>query len=257
MAARQKMSPELKFAIETITKAGEIALKYFGSNVTIDLKENDSPVTKADLESEELIRTRLQKEYPNHGMIGEEFGDTNSDSEYVWLIDPIDGTKSFIHGVPLFGMLLGLQKNGIPILGVAHFPALNQTAYAEIGGGAFLNGSPAKVSTVSDLSNALMVSGSMSSMLETDKMSGYLVLSMQVAMTRTWGDAYGHIMVATGRAEFMLDPVVKPWDTCALMPIILEAGGSFTDFSGKQTHVAGNAISTNSLLLETVLSNFQ
>lgn len=257
MAIRQKMSPELKFALETITQAGEIALKYYGSNTPIELKENDSPVTRADLECEQYIRDKISQAFPSYGVLGEEYGGEKENRDSTWVIDPIDGTKSFVRGVPLFGMLLGLQHEGKPTLGVAHFPALKETAWAEIGSGAYFNGKRITVSNVSNLKNALLLSGSINSILENDRMAGYLMLALQSGITRTWCDAYGHVMVATGRAEIMLDPAVKIWDTCAIMPIVMEAGGTFTDFSGNERHDSGNVISTNKHFLQLVLETFK
>lgn len=257
MADRHTMSPELKFALETLAQAGEIALKYYGTDTPVEHKENDSPVTQADLECEQFIRERIAQSFPGHGILGEEFGGDSETNESTWVIDPIDGTKSFVRGVPLFGMLLGLQREGKPTLGVAHFPALKETAWAETNQGTYFNGKKVQVSKIATLKDALLLSGSLNSILENDRMAGYLMLALQSAITRTWCDAYGHVMVATGRAEIMLDPVVKTWDTCALMPIVLEAGGSFTDFSGIQTHDAGNVISTNGFLLQSVLETFK
>jgi histidinol-phosphatase len=248
------MEQELRAAIDAAKTAGELILDHYHRGATPDWKDDHSPVTAADREAEVLIRDRLLSEFPSFGFLGEEFaGSERGDSR--WVVDPIDGTKSFVAGVPLFSTLIGLEREGEPVLGVAHFPALGETLWASVGGGAFLDGQSIHVSREAEPSNALVVCGSLDAFRKSGRLESFLAFERQVYALRTWGDAYGHCLVAKGRAEVMLDPAVHPWDVCAISPIVREAGGSFTGFSG-QPQLGSEAVSTNGLLLDTVTRAF-
>lgn len=225
------MTPRLAFAIDAAYRGGRHTLAYFNTGVETIHKADDSPVTVADREAEQLIRNLIEGAYPGDAIVGEEYGASGSGRDR-WVIDPIDGTKSFVCGVPLYGTLLSYEVGGIPVLGVAYFPALDEMVYAEVGGGAFWNGRPCRVSERPTLSGASLACGGHASMAKFGRMEGLLRLSEKAQATRTWCDAYGHILVATGRVEAMIDPVVNPWDISAIKPIVEEAGGRFTDFSG-------------------------
>jgi histidinol phosphatase-like enzyme (inositol monophosphatase family) len=250
------MSPELDFAIQTARLAGETALRYFKSGIGFDRKSDDSPVTVADREVEEFIRQRIKERFPDDGVVGEEYGTEASASDRIWVIDPIDGTKSFVYRVPLFGVLIGLQVFDKPVLGVADFPGVQETYWAQIGEGAFRNGAPIRVSE-QVLSNGLLVSGSFQSMERHGRLDGFAKLAQSAYVSRTWGDAYGHCMVADGRAVAMVDPVVNLWDTCALYPIVKEAGGWFTNFRGEDGHTHGEAVSTCPAVFEEVIAAYR
>lgn len=256
MRRLSKVSPELDFAIQTARLAGNIALRGFRIGAVFERKSDESPVTAADRETEKFIRERIAVSFPYDGALGEEFGESASESDRVWLIDPIDGTKSYIYGIPLFGVLIGLQVYGKPVLGVADFPALEQTYWAEIGDGAFRNGEPIRVNPLG-ISDGLLVSGSFQSMAIEGRLSGYAELAQKAYVSRTWGDAYGHCMVADGRAVAMIDPAVRDWDTCALYPIVRESGGTFTNFAGEEGHSFGEAISTNGAAFQEVIGAFR
>ena len=249
---RNQLEELLAFAVRLSEKAGVITLKYFprpGSmNLTVDHKADDSPVTVADRETEEFMRTEITKQFPDHGLFGEEFGEEKPDAETRWIIDPIDGTKSFIRGVPLYGVLIGLEHRGECVLGVVHHPALGETLKGAKGLGAFWNETPARVSQVSDPKRAMFLTTDAAVLHQINR--GFSdALCREVKLLRTWGDCYGHTLVATGRAEAMFDALMSPWDCAALKPIIEEAGGTWTDFKGNSTIYGEDAFSTNRDLL--------
>jgi histidinol phosphatase-like enzyme (inositol monophosphatase family) len=244
----------LAFALHTSRQAGEKALRYFQKQLEVERKPDSSPVTIADREVELSMRRAIEAKFPEHEIVGEEFGGTRTGAAYRWLLDPIDGTQAFIRGVPLWGVLIGLEYQGQPVVGVAHFPALRETAWAARGCGVMWNGQPARVSQPSELGAATLLYTDPRALEELADARGLKRLKSRCAFVRTWGDCYGHILVATGRAEIMLDPIMHEWDCCALMPIVEEAGGKFTDWRGVRTTRGASALSTNGLLHEEVLS---
>lgn len=244
---------------EITEAAGKITLQYFRSeSLAVEMKSDLSPVTIADRETEKWIREEIGRRFPGDQVIGEEFGEgPGTTGARRWIVDPIDGTKSFVHGVPLYGVMIGVEVDGEIVAGAVGTPALGELVVAELGRGCFLNGRPCKVSSVSDLSKALLLTTDVRSHAEKGKNESFERVHSRCRLLRTWGDCYGHLMVATGRAEVMLDPEMSPWDCAALMPILLEAGGTFTDYAGKQTVYGADAFSTNSLLYEEVLALLQ
>ena len=246
----------LDFAVEIAREAGEIALHYFRrgrSSLVVNRKSDGSFVTTADRETEARLRSRIAKTFPEDAILGEEEGERAGASGRRWIIDPIDGTYSFVHGVPLWGVLIGLEAEGEPALGVVNLPALDEIVYARCGGGCFWNGNLASVSATARLEDSLILSTDFGTCEKHGFGKACEELQRRSHARRTWGDAYGHVLVATGRAEVMLDPVMNVWDCAALLPIVIEAGGTFTDWNGTPTIYGGNAISTNKLLLEDTL----
>jgi histidinol-phosphatase len=243
----------LDFAQELAWQAGKITLSYFGTNVVPELKADQTPVTVADREAEQRLRASIEACFPEHGILGEEFGETNPGARYRWILDPIDGTKSFVQGVPLYGVLIGLERDGQPVLGVCYLPALDEMVAAARGEGCTLNGRRVQVSQTSQLCDAVLLSSDAESFAQYGRGPAYDELRSNVKFARTWGDCYGHILVATGRAEVMLDPVMNVWDCAALLPIVQEADGTFSDWNGTPTIHGGNAISTNGLLFDDVM----
>ena len=243
----------LDFATEAAWQAGKITLEYFQSGTAVERKADASPVTLADRRAEEKLRDCIQRTFPLHGILGEEFGEVAGRSPYRWVLDPLDGTRSFIQGVPLYGVMMGLEDAGRAVLGVVHFPALGETVYAAKGEGCYWNGRRARVSAVTQLEDAVVLATSVRSLYEEGRGAAFEALQEKTRLQRTWGDCYGHILVATGRAEIMLDPILNIWDCAALQPILEEAGGTFTDWTGIHTHTGGNGISTNGHLLQTVM----
>jgi len=248
------MSPRLEFALNVVYDAGRHTLAHFQTKHEIKLKEDRSPVTIADIEAESIIRRALQERFPEDGIIGEEEGESGP-SDSRWVLDPIDGTKSFICGVPLFASLLSYERDGIPVIGVCYFPALDEMLYAEAGSGAFLNGRNIRVSERSSFADATLSCGSHSAMDKTHRASGFLSLAHKARATRTWCDAYGHGLVATGRIEAMIDPVLKRWDISPMQIIVEQAGGKFTDFQGN-SNPQTEAVSSNGVLHAQLLEAF-
>jgi len=242
----------LDFALDSAWQAGRITLGYFQTQLTVESKSDHSPVTIADRTAERKLRDLIAAHWPDHGIIGEEFGETPGKSPYTWIVDPIDGTKSFIHGVPLYGVLVALTHERQPIVGVAHFPALNETVYAGKGLGCYWNGRRSHVSTVADLQRATLLASSVT-MKDDEQTAGWQRLLEATPLHRTWGDAYGYALVATGRAEIMLDAAMAVWDCAPLQVILEEAGGTFTDWQGTPTIYSKDSVATNGLLFEKVM----
>ncbi len=227
----------LRFAVEIAREAGDLTLKYFRrDDLQVDRKADESPVTVADRSAEELLRARIAKDFSGDGIIGEEFGEESGNSGYQWILDPIDGTKSYIHGVPLYTTLVAVLRDGEPIAGVIHAPAVGETVYAAKGGGCWYLGKAsdepraARVSRVKDLRESLLLTTEVASFTThrtKDAIESFLRLQRAARLCRTWGDGYGYLMVATGRAEIMIDPVVNIWDAAPLQTVIEEAGGQF------------------------------
>ncbi len=248
---RDSLATQLEFAVETAWRAGRATLAHFQTGVATETKPDQSPVTIADRAAEALCRELIGARYPRDGILGEELGETRPGGRRRWIVDPIDGTRSFVHGVPLYSVLLALEEEGEPVLGVIHLPALNETVWAARGEGCWWNGRRALVSQVDRLEDACVCcSGDL--VEDEQKTTGWRVLAARAGTARTWGDAYGYTLVATGRAEAMVDPVVHPWDTAPLRPIIEEAGGVFTDWTGAATHLGGDSIATNAALARPV-----
>ena len=267
--AKAGVSPEnlelLKIALKTAELAEENILKYYQNDVGVEWKADKTPVTIADKGTEELARKFWAKETPGFGVIGEEFGIESPDAEYQWVIDPIDGTKSFIHGVPLFGTLIGLWHKNVPIASVIRLPAMKSAVWAVNGGGAFLDGREVRASKVSQLSDALVLSGTVNTMEDKGFGEGFTKLRRSARLHRGWGDCYGYYLVAAGRAEIMVDPVVSLWDIAPFPLLMKEAGGKFStidgktelfDVNGKPTapiYEGFTSIATNGLLHDTAL----
>ncbi|WP_020401876.1 histidinol-phosphatase [Gracilimonas tropica] len=242
----------LQAATEIAKIGGHHTLKYFQQEIDIISKADDSPVTIADKETEKVMRAEIQKRFPEHGIIGEEFGKTNPDSNIQWILDPIDGTKSFIHGVPFYTTLIGVLVDNEPQVGIIYAPALEELCAAAIGHGATLNGEPCKVRDTKTLEEATFLVTEIDRFREMGQQDLFLELLSKTKIHRTWGDAYGHMMVATGRADLMYDPELNIWDAAALLPVVKESGGVFSDTHGKQTIHSGNGYSTNKNLFPLV-----
>jgi histidinol phosphatase-like enzyme (inositol monophosphatase family) len=247
-------SPELllEFALEVAHQAGATTLNHFQRRLQVEIKADASPVTIADRGAEILARELIAKRYPGDGIIGEELGIERHEARRRWILDPIDGTISFIHGVPLYGVMIAVEEDDEAIVGVLHFPALDETVAAARSAGCFWNGARATVSTRSRLDEALITCTDAREIERRGHGAGWRALCDGAGVVRTWGDCYGHALVATGRAEAMIDPVLARWDAAALKPIVEEAGGVYTDWSGAATQHSDSGISTNSLLAAEV-----
>lgn len=241
------------FAAELAWHAGKLTLRYFQSGVTAELKSDDTPVTIADRESERLMRNMIEKRYPGHSILGEEEGETRPGASHKWILDPIDGTKSFVRGVPLYAVLVGLERDGEMIVGVINCPAVGDFLVAAHGEGCLWNGRRTHVSSITTLRESLILTTDVSSMARHGRGDAYQRMVAATAMQRTWSDAYGYVLVATGRAEVMMDPQMSVWDCGAILPVLREAGGTFTDWSGVPTVYSGEAIATNGLVYEELM----
>jgi histidinol phosphatase-like enzyme (inositol monophosphatase family) len=258
------VSERLDLAVRIAREAGDVTLGYFRRDgLRIERKADMSPVTVADREAEELLRQRIGEKFPHDGIVGEEFGTQSGTSGYQWALDPIDGTKSYIYGVPLYTTLVAVMHGNKPCLGVIHAPAVAETVYAAAGGGCWhlrqrdKSPQPAMVSKVNRLSDSLLLTTEISLFTTHrahDALDVFLRLQRAARLTRTWGDGYGYMMVALGRAEIMIDPVVNLWDAAPLQTIVEEAGGQFLDWRGNATIHAREAIATNGLVTDEVLA---
>ena len=249
------MRPYLEFATLTAYEAGRLTLGYFGTQEALpEFKADDTPVTVADRKAERLIRERIAARYPKHAVIGEEYGETEgADPYHRWILDPIDGTKAFVRGVPLYGVLIGLEIEGVCEVGAAYFPAMDEMVCAATGEGCYLNGRRTHVSKTQKLARGIACFTDAASFGEQGRAAAWERLLFAAGSAHGWSDAYGHALVATGRAELMLDPIMNPWDCGPFPPILREAGGFFGDWSGNETIYANEAMSTTRTLLPEVL----
>lgn len=241
--------------------AGEVTLSHFRQvGLTVEAKADDSPVTIADRSAEQWARQRIATAYPDDTVVGEEFSEASGTSRYRWVIDPIDGTKSFVCGVPLYSTLLALEYDGEPLGGVIEIPALGETVIAATGHGAWYRRAagaawePARVSQKSTLSEAVIVTSQTDLFARRGAGRQFAELERQCWVSRTWGDGYGYLLVATGRAELMVDAVCNPWDVAAMLPIMSEAGGRFSDWKGLPTCRGGEGLGSNGRLHDQALA---
>jgi histidinol-phosphatase len=225
ITATNPLEQLLDFAVDIAREAGKITWRHYQGSFAAERKADNSFVTIADREAEAYLRARIADAFPDDSILGEEEGEQSGPSNRRWILDPVDGTYSFVHGVPLYGVLIGLEFEGKPVLGVVHLPALGELVWAARGLGCFWNGEPAHVSSTMSLDQALLLSTDFGVCEQYGFGRAAEALQRQVHSRRTWGDAYGHVLVATGRADIMLDPVMNVWDCAPLLPILEEAGG--------------------------------
>ncbi len=254
----ENLEDYLSFARETAYEAGKLTLEYFQKELQPDTKRDGSPVTIADRRSEQAIRGAIEKKYPGHAILGEEFGSSEKSGagnpSHRWIIDPIDGTQSFIHGVPLYAVLIGLEIEGRVEAGVAYFPALNEMLSAASGLGCWWNNRPSRVSGVHELEKSVVSFTDFDNFRKYGGAEAFLRLAQRSWYHPGWGDAYGYMLVATGRAEVMIDPIMEIWDCGPFPPIFREAGGFFGDWQGNETIYAGRGLATSRVLLPEVLA---
>jgi len=255
------LTARLDLAVAAAQRAGEATLRWFQHpDLRVDTKGDGSPVTRADREAEEVLRGEIEAAFPDDAILGEEFGSVDGTSGFRWILDPIDGTQSFAHGVPLYCTLVGIEHAGEAVAGVIHMPALGETVHAVRGGGAHWRPGPgqalrsARVTATARLDLGLFCTTGVSIFDEIDAAETYTRLRRAARVTRGWSDGYGHLLVATGRIDVMVDPVMSIWDCAALLPVIEEAGGRFTDLTGRRTHDGGSAVATNGALHDEVLA---
>ena len=248
----------LNFALDAINAAHEFILSHYQTGVAIHRKSDDSPVTIADKGAEQLLRDRIGATFADDAILGEEHEDKEGTSGYRWILDPIDGTKAFIHGVPLFGCLIGIEHEGEMVAGLCGFPAMNELIYASKGQGAWWKRGAAEptrceVTSTSELSDAMMSYTQITGYDDTNRTAAFERLIKATRLARGWGDCYGHMLVATGRADISVDPEMNPWDGGALLPIVTEAGGHYFGWNGEASIYTHDGISTNAMLKDAVL----
>jgi histidinol phosphatase-like enzyme (inositol monophosphatase family) len=234
---------------EVARLAGAVALRHFRSaGLEVEAKADGSPVTVADRSAEAAAREWIEARFPRDGILGEEFGLARPEARRRWVLDPIDGTKSFVRGVPLWGTLVAVLEGEKVLAGAAAFPAVDELVAAAPGQGCWWNGARCRVSSVASLDEALVLTTDPKFAGRPERRAAWRRLEDRAALSRSWADCYGYLLVATGRAEVMTDAVAGDWDTAALQPIVEEAGGVFTDWAGRHTALGGSAIATNAAL---------
>ncbi len=232
---------EFKFFAKHLAQvSGEIIIRYFRTGIAVADKDDSSPVTIADKKAEEIMRLEIMKEFPDHGILGEEFGEHNPSSDYQWILDPIDGTKSFICGTVTFGTLIALAYKGEPLLGVINQPVLGEFLIGD-NVTAQLNGVNVKVRECSDISKSVLLTTDHFYMHKYQNGPAFDKLAQQVKIYRNWGDCYGYYLLSTGFADIMIDPIMHVWDSMAVIPVVRGAGGVITDIKGDDP-VKGDSI---------------
>lgn len=244
-----ELAPFLKLLSDN---SSEIIKIYFRSEIKIENKKDFSPVTIADKKTEELMRELIMKEFPDHGIIGEEFGEYNSDVEYVWVLDPIDGTKSFISGALSFGTLIAVLKNGKPIIGVINHPILDELLIGD-NDLCLLNGKQVKVKDCMSIDDATLLTTDHWNIGKYQNQNGFDELSKKVKLYRNWGDCYGYYLLATGFADIMIDPIMNVWDSMAIIPIINGAGGLISDYQGNDPITGTSLVASNRNIHDQVI----
>lgn len=245
------MDRRLEVAIAAAKAGGEVARKYFRTDLAVEQKADQSPVTVADRECERRIVEVLRGAFPDHAILGEELG-AQPGTDAKWIVDPIDGTQSFIRGIPFFATLIGLEEQGVITVGVIYAPATGDLLYAQKGAGAFDQHGPIRVSRVDTLRRSMLVFGGADVLRRAGQWPAYERLVDGSGRQRAYGDYFGYTFVARGQAEAMIEVDVKPWDLAPLQVIVEEAGGRFTDFDGQPTIYSGTAIASNGLIHEQV-----
>lgn len=248
----------LTVALEAAKNAEEIITAYYTSDaMQVELKSDETPVTRADTEAEKAIRETIKQTFPNHGFLGEEYGTEEGTSPYLWIIDPIDATKNYIRKIPIFGTQIALMKGDTLIVGVSNAPLLNELLYAEAGKGAFLNGEPIQVSNVARPADAMICHGGLKWFTEKNVLPNISALINTTARSRGFGDFYMYHLVASGRADAVIEAAISVWDIAAITVIVREAGGKITDMQGQPvTKNTSSLIATNGLLHNGILDYF-
>lgn len=248
--------PETQFSgflEEILPELNQRILHYYGKkSLRVESKADKSPVTVADRETEQFLRQEISKRFPDHTIRGEEFEEQTGSSDYSWILDPIDGTKAFITGCPLFGTLIGLLYKGTPVCGSISFPVLNEWVWGN-GSVTLHNGTPTRTGNETDLSNATVLTSDPRLVAEYHPQCRFQELWNQAPIARTWGDCFGYFLVATGQSHIMLDPILSPWDLLPLIPVMEGAGARITDWQGNPATHAHNAVACNPILHTQVL----
>lgn len=238
----------IPFVKELARKSSDVIMPYFANqDVTVEMKSDETPVTVADRNAEQVMREMINQQYPGHGIIGEEFGNENVDAEFVWVLDPIDGTKSFASACPLFGTLIALRHNGEPVLGVIHMPALNRLLIGD-GKQTTLNDKPVRVRDTGSMEDAVMLTTDILFVDQYQDYTGFEKVMRTVKLFRTWGDCYAYFSLATGWSDIAVDPIMEVWDIQALIPVVRGAGGVITAWDGSDPVQANSIVAASPAL---------
>ncbi len=247
------MDADLTFALELADLADSMTLSGFRSeDLAVETKDDNTPVTEVDRSVERAIRERVDRARPGEAVVGEEYG--SEAGEVRWIVDPIDGTKNYVRGIPVFGTLIALERDGELVVGVASAPALRRRWWAVRGEGAFADEKPIRVSVIERLEDAQLCFGGLNAWRTAGRLKAFLSLAARCKRTRGFGDFWMHMLVAEGSAEIAIEPEVSLWDLAAAKVIVEEAGGRFTDLDGRARADGGSALSTNGLLHDVVLA---
>ena len=251
--ANGSLADDLVLALEMAEAADALTMQHFRAvDLTVDTKPDLTPVTDADRGVEQALRELVARRRPGDAVVGEEFGETGAGARR-WIVDPVDGTKNFVRGIPVWATLIALEHDGTPVLGVVSAPALGRRWWAGRGLGAFADGVPIRTSAVSRLEDAQLSYSSLDGWAEQGGVGPLLELGKRCWRTRAFGDFWSHVLVAEGAVDVGLDPIVSLWDLAAVQVIVEEAGGTFTDLGGVRTPDGGDAIATNGLLHQAAL----
>ena len=242
----------IDFITQLCDEATQEILPHYGPDVTVDHKSDASPVTVADRNAEKRIRALISEKYPEHGIIGEEYGSERSDAEFVWVLDPIDGTKSFISGVPLFATLIALLYKGRPVIGAIHQPVLKQLVIGDCKR-TTLNGKPVSGREACSLAEATLCTTDPIRKALWQNNADWSALPSKVALYRSWGDAGGYILLCSGFIDIMCDPTMEIWDCAAIIPCLLGAGFTVTDWKGGDAFNGRSIIAAKASLHEEVM----
>ena len=242
----------LEAVAEVARLTGHVALRHYRTGLDVETKRDGSPVTVADRAAEQAARAWISTRFPNDSILGEEFGSAGDEAAQRWIIDPIDGTKTFVRGVPLWGTLIAVARGEEVLAGAIYCPAVDELVVASVGEGCWWNGARARVSDCADLTRATLLVTDDRFPTRPDRGEKWTALASEASVVRTWGDCYGYLLVATGRAELMVDNLMSPWDAAALIPVIREAGGEYSDWAGQVTAFGDGAMATNAALAGSV-----
>ncbi|MCC7535553.1 MAG: hypothetical protein HUU20_06465 [Pirellulales bacterium] len=244
----------LSALVDEVCRAGEEALSLFRAGVLIEKKPDRSPVTNADQRVEARLRGFLARTFPDHGFLGEESGESEGKAAFRWIVDPIDGTRAFMRGLPSWSLLVGLEAEGVPVVGVSLLPALGALFVGVRGDGATRDGRPLRVSSIERLEDAMIMHGGLEQFTEQGRSQMLIELGRRAYSARGFADMMGHAAVLEGKADAVVDPRVKPWDLCAVAVLLREAGGRLTDFNGNETIYGGDALATNGRIHDELLA---
>ncbi|HTX64449.1 MAG TPA: histidinol-phosphatase [Opitutaceae bacterium] len=248
------LEPYRAFLLELTEQSGALIRPWFGRpDLAVETKSDQTPVTVADRGAEELMRRMIRERFPDHGILGEEYGAENAGAEFTWVLDPVDGTRAFAAGSPLFGTLIALQHQGRPVLGAIHQPVLGQLLVGD-GTRTTLNGRPLHVRATARLGDATLLCSDPLTPAQHQNGPAFAALMARVKLVRTWGDCYGYLLLATGGADVMCDPIMNPWDIAALIPVIRGAGGVITDWQGRDPVGAASIVAATPALHPQVIA---